>query len=174
MTTDGGASTPGTQQIQVLGDTGAGTIFRVGDTVRRPVRPWTAAVHALLRHLEARGFDAAPRVLGFDGRGNEVLQFIPGVVGNDPLPSSLRSDAAVESAARGEVASNNVVDGVAGSGRPKRTGAILARRHGWPVAWSGGLRWRQLKPASTGHVHLSFWPKVRIHTSAKPVYVVWR
>ena len=39
-------------------------VVRVGDTVRRTTGPWTPAVHALLRHLEARGFDAAPRVLG--------------------------------------------------------------------------------------------------------------
>jgi Ser/Thr protein kinase RdoA (MazF antagonist) len=53
---------------------------RVGDTVRRPTGPWTAAVHALLRHLEQRGVDAAPRVLGIDDRGREVLEFVEGDV----------------------------------------------------------------------------------------------
>jgi hypothetical protein len=55
-------------------------IVRVGDTVRRPVGPWTPGVHALLRHLEAAGFEGAPRVVGFDEHGREVLTFVPGDV----------------------------------------------------------------------------------------------
>jgi hypothetical protein len=39
---------------------------RVGGAVHRPVRPWTPAVHAVLRHLAAAGYDGAPRVLGVD------------------------------------------------------------------------------------------------------------
>lgn len=56
-------------------------VVRIGDTVRRPVQPWTPAVHALLRHLESVGFDAAPRVLGIDGQGREVLTYLPGESG---------------------------------------------------------------------------------------------
>jgi phosphotransferase family enzyme len=55
-------------------------VVRVGDTVRRPVGPWTPSVHALLRHLEAAGFDGAPRVLGIDEQGREILEYIPGEV----------------------------------------------------------------------------------------------
>ncbi|HKW77884.1 MAG TPA: aminoglycoside phosphotransferase family protein, partial [Candidatus Limnocylindria bacterium] len=50
---------------------------RVGDTVRRRTGPWTPAVHALLRHLEKRGFPA-PRVRGIDERGREILGYIEG------------------------------------------------------------------------------------------------
>ncbi|MFI7469952.1 phosphotransferase [Nonomuraea sp. NPDC049646] len=53
-------------------------VVRVGDTVRRPVGPATPAVHALLRHLEAAGFGGAPRVLGTDGLGREILTYVPG------------------------------------------------------------------------------------------------
>jgi hypothetical protein len=53
-------------------------VVRVGDTVRRGVGPWSPAVHALLRHLEAVGFDGAPRFLGIDGRGREMLSFVEG------------------------------------------------------------------------------------------------
>lgn len=53
-------------------------VVRVGDTVRRSAGPWTPAVHALLRHLERAGFAAAPRVLGMDDRGREVLSYLPG------------------------------------------------------------------------------------------------
>lgn len=56
------------------------SVTRVGDTVRRSVGPWTPAVHALLRHLQDVGFDGAPRVLGTDERGREVLSFVPGDV----------------------------------------------------------------------------------------------
>ena len=55
-------------------------VVRVGDTVRRPTGPWTPAVHALLNHLHGVGFRAAPRPLGIDEEGREVLTFIPGDV----------------------------------------------------------------------------------------------
>jgi hypothetical protein len=58
----------------------AGQVVRVGDTVRRPVGPYSPATRALLDHLAARGFDGAPRHLGHDDRGREVLTFLPGDV----------------------------------------------------------------------------------------------
>ncbi|MDH6627257.1 hypothetical protein M2271_005081 [Streptomyces sp. LBL] len=61
------------------GNVSAGVV-RVGDTVRRPAGPWTPAVHALLTHLHEAGFRAAPRPLGIDERGREVLTFVPGDV----------------------------------------------------------------------------------------------
>jgi hypothetical protein len=51
---------------------------RVGDTVRRVVGPWTPAVHALLGYLADQGFAGAPRPLGFDEQGREVLTFLAG------------------------------------------------------------------------------------------------
>ncbi|MVZ99295.1 hypothetical protein F8568_002610 [Actinomadura sp. LD22] len=45
-----------------------GGAVRAGDTVRRATGPWTPAVHALLAHLAAHGFTAAPRPLRIDGR----------------------------------------------------------------------------------------------------------
>jgi hypothetical protein len=53
-------------------------VVRAGDTVRRPAGPWTPAVHALLSHLHGSGFRGAPRPLGLDEQGREVLTFIPG------------------------------------------------------------------------------------------------
>jgi Phosphotransferase enzyme family len=61
------------------GNMSAGVV-RIGDTVRRPAGPWTPAVHALLEHLRRVGFRGAPRVLGLDAQGREVLEFIPGDV----------------------------------------------------------------------------------------------
>lgn len=72
---------------QVLAEGGLTHVVRVGDTVRRPVRPFTATVQAFLAHLHSHGFDAAPRPLGYDERGREVLSFVPGEVPVPPLPA---------------------------------------------------------------------------------------
>ncbi|MBA3366003.1 MAG: phosphotransferase [Actinobacteria bacterium] len=55
-------------------------VVRSGDTVRRSAGAWTPTVHAYLQHLERRGFDGAPRVLGVDAEGREILTFIEGEV----------------------------------------------------------------------------------------------
>ena len=60
------------------------TVVRIGDTVRRTTGPWTPAVHALLRYLEEVDFKGAPRVLGIDGQGREVLTYLPGKVLRKP------------------------------------------------------------------------------------------
>ncbi len=54
---------------------------RVGQTVRRTSYSWSPAVLDLLRHLEHEGFAGAPRALGFDDQGREVLTYIEGEVG---------------------------------------------------------------------------------------------
>lgn len=59
---------------------------KVVGTVRRAVGPWSPAIHALLEHLEAAGYEAAPRYLGMDERGREVLSFIDGVVPDGAHP----------------------------------------------------------------------------------------
>lgn len=59
-------------------------LVRVGDTVRRPAGPWSASVDALLTHLERVGFDGAPKALGYDERGRQVLSFVAGPVDASP------------------------------------------------------------------------------------------
>ena len=76
-----------------------GLVFRVGDTVRRPLRSTSAATHALLRHLAAVGFDGAPRFLGVDAHGREVLSYIPGEAIIRPYPSWALTDEAITSVA---------------------------------------------------------------------------
>ncbi|HWL36743.1 MAG TPA: aminoglycoside phosphotransferase family protein [Frankiaceae bacterium] len=70
-----------------------GHVVRVGDTVRRPVGPHTPAVHAFLRHLERTGFAGAPRVLGFDEQGREVLTYLPGDVPGSDEPWAATDEA---------------------------------------------------------------------------------
>jgi GNAT superfamily N-acetyltransferase len=76
-----------------------GRVVRVGDTVRRPVGPWTPAVHRLLGHLERAGFEGAPRVLGVEG-DTELLSFVPGEVAVPPFPAWSANDALPISVAR--------------------------------------------------------------------------
>jgi aminoglycoside phosphotransferase (APT) family kinase protein len=75
---------------------------RVGPTVRRRAGVQTPAVQALLRHLEAVGFAGAPRALGVDDRGREVLTYLDGQTVGDarPWPAWARSDAALVAAGR--------------------------------------------------------------------------
>jgi Phosphotransferase enzyme family len=76
-----------------------GQVVRIGDTVRRPQRSWSVATHALLLHLEAVGFDGAPRFLGVDSQGREVLSYIPGTTVLEPYPNWALEDEALVSAA---------------------------------------------------------------------------
>ena len=57
-------------------------VERRGGIVLREAKPWTPSVHALLRHLEARGFEASPRVVGsgFEEAGLETLTYIAGEI----------------------------------------------------------------------------------------------
>lgn len=53
-------------------------VVRVGDTVRRPSNASSLLMRDVLRQLERAGFDAAPRWLGVDEQGRDVLSWIDG------------------------------------------------------------------------------------------------
>ena len=75
-------------------------VVRVGDTVRRPVGPHSPLVHALLAHLESVGFEGAPRFLGIDGSGREVLSYIDGEVAGRPRPPWIADETRLASVGR--------------------------------------------------------------------------
>ena len=75
-------------------------VVRVGDTVRRPVGPHSPLVHALLAHLESAGFEGAPRFLGIDGAGREVLSYIGGEVAGRPRPAWIADESRLASVGR--------------------------------------------------------------------------
>jgi hypothetical protein len=81
------------------GTTNAGLVSRVGDTVRRPQRATSPATRALLEHLERVGFEGAPRYLGIDKRGREILSYIPGEAAIFPHRSWALSDLVLVSVA---------------------------------------------------------------------------
>jgi Ser/Thr protein kinase RdoA (MazF antagonist) len=64
------------EEIPLAGGALTDGIVRVGDTVRRPVRG--PGLRDLLQQLEQAGFDAAPRWLGIDEQGREILSWIDG------------------------------------------------------------------------------------------------
>lgn len=78
------------------GTANRGRVVRVGDTVRRPVRTTSAGTCALLEHLAGVGFDGAPRYLGTDEQGREVLSYVEGHAVTPPYPAwALSSEALV-------------------------------------------------------------------------------
>ncbi|WP_027005290.1 phosphotransferase [Conexibacter woesei] len=84
---------------EILSGGNVTAVSRVGDAVHRRSGPWSGGVQRLLAHLEAAGFDRAPRPLGFDAEGREVVSYLPGEVYNYPLPEVLWSDAVLVQAA---------------------------------------------------------------------------
>ena len=84
-------------EIPLTGGLQTPGVFRVGNTVRRPMGPRAPFVHGLLRFLETVGFEGAPRVLGVDGEGREILSFVEGRVlhGHRPSDAQLSKAAAL-------------------------------------------------------------------------------
>jgi hypothetical protein len=75
-------------------------VVRLGSTVRRTPGPNAGFVHRLLSFLEQAGFGGAPRYLGTDAQGREILSFIDGhVPWQDGHQLSTRTDASLAEAA---------------------------------------------------------------------------
>jgi hypothetical protein len=72
-------------------------VVRVGSTVRRTLNSWSGTIQLLLQHLESKGYRGAPRFLGLDAEGREILTYLPGRVGVPPypLPSFVWADEAL-------------------------------------------------------------------------------
>lgn len=113
------------------GFTNAGLVTLVGDSVRRPWRPTSPATKALLDHLERVGFDGAPRFLGVDDQGREMLSYISGEAVIEPYRPWALTDEALVSVAR---LLRRYHDAVA---------SFDATGHTWPesvpVAFGGGI-----------------------------------
>jgi aminoglycoside phosphotransferase (APT) family kinase protein len=84
----------------LIGDGVTQGIVRIGDTVRRPLRPFSLTVQAYLAHLRDAGFAGAPLPLGVDEQGREVLSFVPGDVPRNPLPAETAGDEVLVALAR--------------------------------------------------------------------------
>jgi hypothetical protein len=81
------------------GDVTVGVV-RVGDTVRRPPSEASPYVAAYLAHLEVVGFDGAPRYLGRDAQGRDVLTYLEGDVPGDPVEPWAAADSVLPGVGR--------------------------------------------------------------------------
>jgi Phosphotransferase enzyme family len=87
------------EEVLQGGVANAGAVVRIGDEVRRPANPHTATIHALLRHVRARGCDLVPEPLGVDDRDRDRLRFVRGDVAVPPFPAWSQTDAWLASTA---------------------------------------------------------------------------
>jgi hypothetical protein len=94
------ADDAGQDEIPLAGGDVTEGVVRVGDTVRRAVGPHSPLVHALLAHLESAGFEGAPRFLGIDSSGREVLSYIDGEVAGRPRPPWIADETRLASVGR--------------------------------------------------------------------------
>jgi hypothetical protein len=86
-------------ELMPAGDVTEGVV-RVGGTIRRPHQPQSLAVANYLDWLQDAGFEGAPRFLGRDAVGRDVLTFIPGKCAG-PVPETwVQSEALLESVGR--------------------------------------------------------------------------
>lgn len=66
------------EDIEKLSGGNTSAVYRVGDTVKRSLRPTSPSVHRVLDHLEAQGLSGVPRFIEVDSDGFEYLSYIEG------------------------------------------------------------------------------------------------
>jgi hypothetical protein len=71
-------------------------VTRRGDVVIRTTEPWSAAVQALLQNFENAGFEGAPRFLGINEEGREMLTYVEGDVFRHATPEIMTEAALAE------------------------------------------------------------------------------
>lgn len=79
-----------------LASAGVTHVVRIGQTVRRPARSFTATIQAYLSYVRGRGFTDCPEPLGLYPEGREVLSYVPGDVPVHPLPARAATSRALE------------------------------------------------------------------------------
>lgn len=74
----------GAAEERLVGGNNAEEVVRVGDTVHRTRGPRSDFAADVLRYLESVGYLHAPRHLGIDDQGRDVLSYIPGRTTDHP------------------------------------------------------------------------------------------
>lgn len=85
------------QEIPLQGGQLTPGIVRVGNTVRRPPKSNATFIHDLFLFLERQGFPFAPRFLGRDEQGRDILNYLEGQAWLDSgsrLPDDLLAQVA--------------------------------------------------------------------------------
>ena len=75
-------------------------VYRSGDTGKSRVEKDSPKIHKLSKHLENKGFSYAPKYLGIDEKGREILSFIEGEAGNYPLKEYMWSNDVLKEIAK--------------------------------------------------------------------------
>jgi len=75
-------------------------VYRLEDTVRRELKPDSVKIHGVLKHLESKGYNYAPKFLGIDEKNREILSFIEGEAGNYPLKEYMWSNDVLKEIAK--------------------------------------------------------------------------
>lgn len=76
-------------------------VVLIGDTVRRRPTARAEFVHRLLDHFQRHDWPGAPRFLGHDEQGREILTYLTGYVAwRRPRPAAIRSACALAATAR--------------------------------------------------------------------------
>ena len=125
----------------------------INGQVHRSTGAWTPAVQALLRYLADKGFDGAPRVLGFDSQGREVLTWVEGDAPGYPFPPWMQNEAVLAD-----------------------LGHLLRRYHEVVADFASplGARWRAWLGSPGGPLirHGDLWPSNVVFHSGRPVALI--
>ncbi|TMU85074.1 aminoglycoside phosphotransferase [Bacillus sp. BHET2] len=85
---------------EILSGGNVSNVYRSGDTVRRDLKKESSQIHKVLKHLENKNFNYAPKFLGIDDKNREILSFIEGEAGNYPLKGYMWSNDALKEIAK--------------------------------------------------------------------------
>lgn len=91
---------PNRSNEELLAGGNVSKVERSGNTVRRELKSNSKRIHALLKHLDNKGYDYAAKYLGIDEKGREILSFIEGEAGNYPLKQYMWSDDVLQEIAK--------------------------------------------------------------------------
>jgi hypothetical protein len=72
------------EEEPLTGGRTASEVVRAGGTVRRAREPGSEFAARVLGYLESAGYPYAPRYLGVDEQGRDILTYIPGSTATDP------------------------------------------------------------------------------------------
>ena len=76
------------EEQELTGGNASGRVVRLGETVRKPWIGNTSVVQSYLGALRARGVDA-PKPLGCDQHGRQVVEYVSGTLALDKSPLGL-------------------------------------------------------------------------------------
>jgi hypothetical protein len=169
-------------EIPLLGGQLTPGIVRIGNTVRRPPKGNVAFVHDLLLFLEDKGFPFAPRFLGVDEQGRDILSYLEGESWPDS-GSKLSDDVLVQAAS----AIRCYHDATAGS-RLSQDQEIVAHHELGPhntlfqenrlvgfIDWDDaapGSRLRDLANAVYNYVDVSHWANQTTEEQARRIHLM--